>query len=154
VARRSAGIVLYRSAPALEVLLVHPGGPFFAKKDAGVWSIPKGEYEDGDDPLACALREFEEETGARVEAASAVELGTIVQRGGKRVTAWAIEGDLDAAATHSNTFVMEWPPRSGRQQEFPEIDRAEWFALGTARSKVVKGQMPLLDALEQKLSLR
>jgi predicted NUDIX family NTP pyrophosphohydrolase len=145
VARRSAGIVLYRNA--LEVLLVHPGGPFFAKKDAGVWSIPKGEYEDGDDPLACALREFEEETGTRLEAASPVELGTIVQRGGKRVTAWAIEGDLDAAATRSNTFVMEWPPRSGAQREFPEVDRAQWFAVDEAREKLVPAQVELLDRL-------
>jgi predicted NUDIX family NTP pyrophosphohydrolase len=147
VARRSAGIVLYRSAPALEVLLVHPGGPFFAKKDAGVWSIPKGEYEDGDDPLACALREFEEETGTRVDAASAVELGTIVQRAGKRVTAWGIEGDLDAAATHSNTFVMEWPPRSGVQREFPEVDRSQWFTADEAREKLVPAQVELLDRL-------
>ena len=147
MARRSAGIVLYRDALALEVLLVHPGGPFFAKKDAGVWSIPKGEYEDGDDPLACALREFEEETGTRLQAASPLELGTIVQRGGKRVTAWAIEGDLDAAATSSNTFVMEWPPRSGAQREFPEVDRASWFTVDEAREKLVPAQVELLDRL-------
>jgi predicted NUDIX family NTP pyrophosphohydrolase len=145
VARRSAGIVLYRNA--LEVLLVHPGGPFFAKKDAGVWSIPKGEYDDGDDPLACALREFEEETGTRLDDVSPVELGTIEQRGGKRVTAWAVEGDLDAAATRSNTFVMEWPPRSGVQREFPEVDRAEWFTVDEAREKLVPAQVELLDRL-------
>jgi predicted NUDIX family NTP pyrophosphohydrolase len=152
VAQRSAGIVLYRNALALEVLLVHPGGPFFAKKDAGVWSIPKGEYEDGDEPLACALREFEEETGTRLEAASPVELGTIVQRGGKRVTAWAIEGDLDAAATRSNTFVMEWPPRSGVQREFPEVDRAGWFGVDVAREKLVPAQVELLDRLVEFLT--
>ena len=150
MARRSAGIVLYRNG--LEVLLVHPGGPFFAKKDAGVWSIPKGEYDDGDDPLACALREFEEETGTRLEAASPVELGTIVQRGGKRVTAWAIEGDLDATATRSNTFVMEWPPRSGVQREFPEVDRAEWFTVDEAREKLVPAQVELLDRLVELVS--
>jgi predicted NUDIX family NTP pyrophosphohydrolase len=150
VARRSAGIVLYRNA--LEVLLVHPGGPFFAKKDDGVWSIPKGEYDDGDDPLACALREFEEETGTRLEAASPVELGTIVQRGGKRVTAWAIEGDLDVTAARSNTFVMEWPPRSGVQREFPEVDRAEWFTVDEARAKLVPAQVELLDRLVELVS--
>ena len=143
--RRSAGIVLYRDG--LEVLLVHPGGPFFAKKDAGVWSIPKGEYEDGDDPLACALREFEEELGSQLTAESPIELGTIVQRGGKHVTAWAVEGDLDPSTAHSNTFVMEWPPRSGKQREFPEVDRAEWFAVDAAREKLVPAQVELLDRL-------
>jgi predicted NUDIX family NTP pyrophosphohydrolase len=145
VPRRSAGIVLYRNA--LEVLLVHPGGPFFAKRDAGVWSIPKGEYEDGDDPLACALREFEEELGTPLEADAPIELGTIIQRGGKRVTAWAVEGDLDAATAHSNTFVMEWPPRSGEHREFPEVDRAEWFSIEQAREKLVAAQVELLDRL-------
>jgi predicted NUDIX family NTP pyrophosphohydrolase len=147
VPRRSAGIVLYRGG--LEVLLVHPGGPFFAKRDAGVWSIPKGEYEDGDDPLACALREFEEELGTGLDADAPIELGTIVQRGGKRVTAWAVEGDLDATTAHSNTFVMEWPPRSGVQREFPEVDRAEWFSVEVAREKLVPAQVELLDRLVQ-----
>jgi predicted NUDIX family NTP pyrophosphohydrolase len=150
VARRSAGIVLYRNA--IEVLLVHPGGPFFAKKDAGVWSIPKGEYEDGDDPLACALREFEEELGTALEADSPIELGTIVQRGGKHVIAWAVEGDLDPSSAHSNTFTMEWPPRSGRQQEFPEVDRAEWFSVQEAREKLVPAQVELLDRLVERVS--
>jgi predicted NUDIX family NTP pyrophosphohydrolase len=145
VARRSAGIVLYRGA--LEVLLVHPGGPFFAKRDDGVWSIPKGEYEDGEDPLQSALREFEEELGAPLEADDPIELGTIVQRGGKRVTAFAVQGDLDATAAHSNTFLMEWPPRSGRQQSFPEVDRAEWFSIDDARAKLVPAQVELLDRL-------
>jgi predicted NUDIX family NTP pyrophosphohydrolase len=152
VARRSAGIVLYRSgASGLEVLLVHPGGPFWAKKDAGAWSIPKGEYDDGEDPLACALREFEEETGTRLDADDVVELGSIRQKGGKEVTAWAVAGDLDPATVRSNTFVMEWPPRSGRQAEFPEIDRAEWFSLDVARSKLVAAQAELLDRVVERV---
>jgi predicted NUDIX family NTP pyrophosphohydrolase len=150
VARRSAGIVLYRpGADGLEVLLVHPGGPFWAKKDAGAWSIPKGEYEDGEDPLACALREFEEETGTRLDASEVVELGSIRQRSGKQVSAWAVAGDLDTASVRSNTFVMEWPPRSGRQAEFPEIDRAEWFGVDVAREKLVPAQAELLDRLQR-----
>jgi predicted NUDIX family NTP pyrophosphohydrolase len=149
VARRSAGIVLYRNA--LEVLLVHPGGPFFAKKDAGVWSIPKGEYEDGDDPLACALREFEEELGTPLAADSPIELGTIVQRGGKRVIAWAVEGDLDPTTAHSNTFTMEWPPRSGVQREFPEVDRAAWFSVDEAREKLVPAQVELVERLVERV---
>jgi predicted NUDIX family NTP pyrophosphohydrolase len=152
MARRSAGILLYREgADGLEVLLVHPGGPFWTKKDHGAWSIPKGEYEDGDDPLANALREFEEETGTRLEASEPVELGTVVQRGGKQVTAWALAGDLDPASVRSNTFTMEWPPRSGRQSEFPEVDRAEWFGLDEAREKLVPAQAELVDRLARAL---
>jgi predicted NUDIX family NTP pyrophosphohydrolase len=152
VARRSAGIVLHRSgASGLEVLLVHPGGPFWAKKDAGAWSIPKGEYEDGEDPLACALREFEEETGTRLDASDVVELGSIRQKGGKEVTAGAVAGDLDPSTVRSNTFVMEWPPRSGRSAEFPEIDRAEWFSADVARSKLVAAQAELVDRLLQRV---
>jgi predicted NUDIX family NTP pyrophosphohydrolase len=148
VARRSAGILLYREGGGgLEVLLVHPGGPFWAKKDLGAWSIPKGEYEDGEDPLACALREFAEETGTRLEAADAVGLGTITQRGGKQVTAWALAGDLDVASVRSNTFTMQWPPRSGREAEFPEIDRAEWFGLAKARERIIPAQAELVDRL-------
>ena len=148
MARRSAGIVLYRSGAAgIEVLLVHPGGPFWAKKDAGAWSIPKGEYEDGEDPLACALREFEEETGTRLADDDVVELGSVRQKSGKQVTAWAVAGDLDPATVRSNTFVMEWPPRSGRRGEFPEIDRAEWFDLQAAREKLVGGQVELIERL-------
>jgi predicted NUDIX family NTP pyrophosphohydrolase len=152
VARRSAGILLHRRRGELEVLLVHPGGPFWAKKDAGAWSIPKGEYEDGDDPLASALREFEEETGTRLEPDAPVELGTIVQRGGKRVSAWAVEGDLDPGTLRSNTFEMQWPPRSGVWREFPEVDRAEWFDVARAREKLVPAQAELLDRLEERLS--
>jgi predicted NUDIX family NTP pyrophosphohydrolase len=151
VARRSAGILLHRRRGELEVLLVHPGGPFWAKKDAGAWSIPKGEYEDGDDPLASALREFEEETGTRLEPDAPVELGTIVQRGGKRVSAWAVEGDLDPGTLRSNTFEMQWPPRSGVWREFPEVDRAEWFDVARAREKLVPAQAELLDRLEERL---
>ena len=152
MARRSAGIVLYRSGAAgIEVLLVHPGGPFWAKKDAGAWSIPKGEYEDGEDPLACALREFEEETGTRLADDDAVELGSVRQKSGKQVTAWAVAGDLDPATVRSNTFVMEWPPRSGRRAEFPEIDRAEWFGLDAAREKLVGGQVELIERLASRV---
>jgi predicted NUDIX family NTP pyrophosphohydrolase len=152
VARRSAGIILHRSgATGREVLLVHPGGPFWAKKDAGAWSIPKGEYEDGEDPLACALREFEEETGTQLDASDVVELGSIRQKGGKEVTAWAVAGDLDPSTVRSNTFVMEWPPRSGRQAEFPEIDRAEWFGVEAAREKLVPAQAELLDRVLERV---
>ena len=150
--RRSAGIVLYRAGAAgLEVLLVHPGGPFWAKKDLGAWSIPKGEYEPGEDPQACALREFEEETGTRLDAPELVELGAVVQKAGKEVTAWAARGDLDPASVRSNTFTMQWPPRSGREQEFPEIDRAAWFAVDEARAKLVAAQVELLDRLLERV---
>jgi predicted NUDIX family NTP pyrophosphohydrolase len=153
VARRSAGIVLHRSGSSgVEVLLVHPGGPFWARKDAGAWSIPKGEYEDGEDPLACALREFEEETGTRLAADDAVDLGSVRQKGGKEVTAWAVAGDLDPSAVRSNTFTMEWPPRSGRQAEFAEIDRAEWFAVDAARDKLVSAQVELIERLVERVS--
>jgi predicted NUDIX family NTP pyrophosphohydrolase len=145
--RRSAGILLYRRNGALEVLLVHPGGPFWARKDLGAWSIPKGEYEEGEDPLATALRELEEETGHRLEATDLLELGWIRQRGGKLLTAWAAQGDLDASAITSNTFTMEWPPRSGRRREFPEVDRAGWFDLPAAREKLLAAQTELLDRL-------
>jgi predicted NUDIX family NTP pyrophosphohydrolase len=150
VPRRSAGIVLHRVRDGVpEVLLVHPGGPFWAKKDAGAWSIPKGEYEDGEDPLACALREFEEETGTRLASDDVVELGSVRQKSGKQVTAWALAGDLDPSTVRSNTFTMQWPPRSGRQAEFPEIDRAQWFAVEAAREKLVPAQVELLDRLLQ-----
>jgi predicted NUDIX family NTP pyrophosphohydrolase len=150
--RRSAGIVLYRVADGgPEVLLVHPGGPFWAKKDLGAWSIPKGEYEPDEDARAAAVREFEEETGTRLPPDELVELGPVMQKGGKEVTAWAAPGDLDAAAVTSNSFEMEWPPRSGRRQEFPEIDRAEWFPLDAARAKLVDAQVELLDRLVERV---
>ena len=153
MAKRSAGILLYRvRLGALEVLLVHPGGPFWARRDAGAWSIPKGEYEDGEDPRACALREFEEETGTALTPGELVELGDVRQKGGKAVTAWAAEGDLDADRIRSNTFAMEWPPRSGRMAVVPEIDRAAWFGLEEARDKLVPAQAEFLDRLAQRLS--
>jgi predicted NUDIX family NTP pyrophosphohydrolase len=130
-----------------EVLLVHPGGPFWAKRDEGAWSIPKGEYEDGEDPRACALREFEEELGTPLAATELVELGSVRQKNGKLVTAWAADGDLDASAIRSNTFTLEWPPRSGRMREFPEVDRAAWFGLEEAREKINAAQSALLDRL-------
>ena len=152
MAKRSAGILLYRlRGGGPEVLLVHPGGPFWARRDAGVWSIPKGEYEDGDDPLACALREFEEETGSTPPPDELVELDDVKQKGGKVVTAWAAEGDLDADAVRSNTFKMEWPPRSGRTAEFPEIDRAGWFGIDEAREKLNPAQAEFLDRLVERL---
>jgi predicted NUDIX family NTP pyrophosphohydrolase len=152
VAKRSAGILLYRIAGGEpEVLLVHPGGPFWARKDAGAWSLPKGEYEDGEDPRAAALREFEEETGTALPPGELIELGSVKQKGGKTVSAWAAEGDLDAGAVRSNTFTMEWPPRSGRTAEFPEIDRAAWFGVEAAREKLVAAQAGFVDRLLERL---
>ncbi len=149
-ARRSAGILLYRDGThGLEVLLVHPGGPFWARRDAGAWSIPKGEYGDDEDPRACALREFAEETGTVLPPGELVELGSVTQKSGKVVSAWATEGDLDADAVRSNTFTIEWPPRSGRSATFPEIDRAGWFGLEAAREKVVPAQADFLDRLAE-----
>lgn len=147
MARRSAGLLLFRrAAPGLEVLLVHPGGPLWARKDAGAWSIPKGEVRDEEDPLAAARREFTEETGMEVSG-EFLPLGEVRQPGGKVVVAWAVEGDCDPASIRSNTFWMEWPPRSGRQRAFPEIDRAAWFPIAAAREKILNGQLPLLDRL-------
>jgi predicted NUDIX family NTP pyrophosphohydrolase len=147
---RSAGILLYRVGDrGLEVLLVHPGGPFFARKDDGAWGIPKGVYEDDEAPLAAARREFAEELGSPSPDGPALDLGEIRQKNGKRVTAWALEGDLDADVITSNTFTIEWPPRSGRHQEFPEIDRAGWFTLDAARVKILAAQAPLLDRLAE-----
>jgi predicted NUDIX family NTP pyrophosphohydrolase len=133
---------------AREVLLVHPGGPFWAKKDAGAWSIPKGEYDDGEDPRACAAREFEEELGTPVPAgAELAELGTVKLRSGKEIVAFAAVGDLDPETISSNTFTLEWPPRSGRMREFPEVDRAGWFGLDEALEKLNPAQAELLDRL-------
>ena len=151
--RRSAGIFLYRIRDgAIEVLLGHPGGPLFARKDDGVWSVLKGEIEPEEDPLAVARREFEEETGHPAPAGTLIDLGEIRQKGGKVVVAWAAEGDLDPALARSNTFALEWPPRSGRLAEFPEIDRVEWFDLETARAKVNPAQVALLDRLADALA--
>ena len=151
-AKRSAGILLYRrSGGEPEVLLVHPGGPFWTNKDEGAWSIPKGEYDDGEDPEACARREFKEETGTELAPGELAELGSVKQKSGKQVTAWAAEGDLDPAAVTSNTFEMEWPPRSGGRQSFPEVDRAEWFDLDAARAKLNPAQTAFLDRLVELL---
>ncbi|MFP4512224.1 MAG: NUDIX domain-containing protein [Acidimicrobiales bacterium] len=148
----SAGLVVYRRGAgpdpvALEVLLVHPGGPYWANKDDGAWSIPKGEHQPDEDPLGVARREFAEELGIAPPAGEARELGEVRQAGGKRVRAWAIAGDLDLSAVASNTFEMEWPPRSGERRSFPEIDRAEWLPMQVARTKILAGQLPLLDRL-------
>jgi predicted NUDIX family NTP pyrophosphohydrolase len=149
--RVSAGVLLYRVRDgALEVFLVHPGGPFWRRKDEGAWSIPKGEVEEGAEPLATALREFEEETGTALHG-EGVPLSPVRQPGGKLVRAWAVEGDIDPASIVSNTFAMEWPPRSGRRQSFPEVDRAGWFTLAQARTKILAGQQGLVDQLEKLL---
>ena len=152
MAKRSAGILLYRGKGAgLELLLVHPGGPFWAKKDLGAWSIPKGEYQEGEDPLAVARREFEEELGSPAPARDAIELGELAQPSRKLITAYAIEGDFDATTLKSNLFEMEWPPKTGRLQSFPEVDRAEWFSVGEAREKILPGQRPFIDRLLERL---
>jgi predicted NUDIX family NTP pyrophosphohydrolase len=144
----SAGILAYRKgAHGLEILLVHPGGPFWRKKDSGAWSIPKGEIHASDDPEHTARREFAEELGLSASIGPLQALGDVRQRGGKRVIAFAGEGHFDPAALTSNTFDIEWPPRSGRRQNFPEVDRAEWFDIEVARTKMLSGQVELLDRL-------
>jgi predicted NUDIX family NTP pyrophosphohydrolase len=151
--RRSAGILLWRSSPTgVEVLLGHMGGPYWARQDAGAWTIPKGEYEPGDDPLATARREFTEETGFPVPGGELVDLGEIRQSGGKVVRAWALAGDLDPASAVSNTVEIEWPPRSGRVATFPELDRVDWFEVPTARAKIITAQQALLDRLLEQLA--
>lgn len=153
--RVSAGILMYRLAGDghLEVLLAHPGGPYFANRDAGDWTIPKGEPDGPEEALlAVGRREFEEETGSPVDpSAPTIQLGSIVQKGGKVVHAWAVQGDLDPALAHSNEFEVEWPPRSGRRQVFPEIDRVAWFGPDEARRRVKATQIPFLDRLEAAL---
>jgi predicted NUDIX family NTP pyrophosphohydrolase len=153
--KRSAGILLFRKTGAepLEFLLVHPGGPYWAKRDLGSWSIPKGQIEDGEDPRDCALREMGEELGAApaLEPGDLLELGSVRQRAGKVVEAWAAEAEFDPAALFSNTFALEWPPRSGVEQEFPEVDRAEWFEPTRARRKILPAQAALLDRLLEHL---
>jgi len=154
--RESAGILLYRgSAERLELLLAHPGGPFWAKKDGGAWTIPKGEIDPGEERVACALREMAEELGAppRLEAATLIPLGSVKQKA-KVVHCWAGEGDFDPEVLESNSFEMEWPPRSGRRQEFPEVDRAEWFSPERAREKILAAQAPFVDRLEAALESR
>ncbi len=149
--KQSAGLLLFRErAGHLEVLLVHPGGPFWKNKDDGAWSIPKGEFADGDNPLAAARREFEEETGCRAEG-EVIALRPLKQTGGKVVHAWAVRGDLDPDRIRSNTFLLEWPPKSGRRQEFPEVDRAAWFPLDLARQKILRGQVGFIDQLRDDL---
>jgi predicted NUDIX family NTP pyrophosphohydrolase len=151
MSEHSAGILLYRYRHGvLQVFLVHPGGPFWVNKDAGAWSIPKGLYQDGEDPLAAARREFSQETGFEIDG-DFIELGELRQPSKKIVRAWAIEGDIDATRITSNRFALEWPPHSGQQQEFPEVDKGEWFGLQTAGRKIIKGQAPFLDRLQSKL---
>ena len=144
----SAGILMYRfHGELIEVLLVHPGGPFWKNKDSGAWSIPKGEYDkEKEDALEAAKREFSEETGCQAEG-QFIPLSTIKQSGGKIVTVWAVEGNCDAGSIRSNTFSMEWPPKSGKQQQFPEVDRAGWFSIEQAREKILKSQAGLIDQL-------
>jgi predicted NUDIX family NTP pyrophosphohydrolase len=153
--RRSAGLLLYRRRNGcLEVLLVHPGGPFWARKDDGAWSIPKGEHGPGEDPLAAARREFAEETGAAAPAGEALALGAFRQPSGKIVEAWAVEGDFDPARLNSNSFTMEWPPRSGKMREVPEVDRAGWFIPEEGMRKLIKGQRPILNAFLERYQSR
>lgn len=148
----SAGLLVYRrDADAVRVLLVHPGGPYWARKDAGAWSVPKGEHADHEDPLTVAYREFAEELGQAPPDGEPEPLGEVTQPGGKVVRAWALAGDVDVSELHSNTFTLEWPPRSGRLQEFPEVDRAEWVTVADARAKLLRGQLPLLDRLVDRL---
>ena len=147
--KKSAGLLMFRQCDGgLEVLLVHPGGPFWVKKDIGSWSIPKGEYTSEEDPFDVAKREFNEETGFQASG-EFIPLTPLKQPSGKIITAWAFEGDCDASAIQSNTFVMEWPPRSGRQQEFPEVDRVGWFPIRVAKEKVTKGQVGFLEEVER-----
>jgi predicted NUDIX family NTP pyrophosphohydrolase len=147
MAKTSAGVLLFRLQDhELQIFLVHPGGPFWANKDAGSWSIPKGEYSEEEDPFEVAKREFREETGFEADGEFR-ELEMVRQPGGKRVRAWALQGECDADAVKSNLFSMEWPPRSGRQAQFPEVDRAGWFGIEAARQKILKGQLPFIDQL-------
>jgi predicted NUDIX family NTP pyrophosphohydrolase len=149
--KRSAGLLMFRRRdPEVEVFLVHPGGPFWSNKDAGAWMIPKGEYVDGELPLDAARREFHEETGFEANG-EFIDLGTVRQAGGKLVSAWAFEGDCDPRRLTSNSCMVEWPPRSGRTIEIPEVDRGAWYSLSAAKSSILKSQQPFLDALVTKL---
>jgi predicted NUDIX family NTP pyrophosphohydrolase len=152
VPKSSAGLLLYRfTNDLIEMLLVHPGGPFWAKKDDGAWSIPKGEYTTGEDPWAVALREFGEEIGLPAPAGHRIDMGAVTQPSGKVVTVFAVHGDLDVTDVHSNTFELEWPKGSGRIRTFPEVDRVEWFSVTEARTKLLKGQLPFVDRLLEQL---
>jgi predicted NUDIX family NTP pyrophosphohydrolase len=150
--KKSAGILFYRiNNNHTEVLLIHPGGPYWAKKDAGAWSIPKGEFSEDENPLDAAKREVEEETGIKVSG-KFIELTPVKQKSGKLIYAWAVEGNFDPAEIKSNTFEIEWPPKSGKLQSFPEVDRAEWFITEEAKQKIVPGQVPLIEELRTKLN--
>lgn len=151
--RRSAGLLVYRHGPdgAVEVLLAHPGGPLWASRDEGVWTVPKGEFQDGETPWDVARREFEEETGHPAPAGDPIDLGEIRQKGGKLVVAYGLEGDVDPAAAHSNTFELEWPPRSGRWITVPEIDRVAWFSPDEAKKRIKDTQIPFIDRLGEGL---
>jgi predicted NUDIX family NTP pyrophosphohydrolase len=153
--KRSAGLLVYRlnEEGDIEVLLIHPGGPFFAKKDEGVWSIPKGEYEEGEDPLTVALREFNEETGNSITAETFIELPNVKLSSGKIISSWAVEQNFDQPFISSNLFEMEWPPRSGKKQSFPETDKAEWFDIPSALRKIFPSQQLLIETLKEKLKL-
>lgn len=153
MAKLSAGILVFRRPTSdVEVFLVHPGGPFWEKKDVGAWSLPKGEYTQGEDPFSVAKREFEEETSLKIDG-NFIALGDIRQPSGKVITAWAVEGEADPTRVKSNLFTMEWPPKSEQTQSFPEVDRAGWFVLSDARAKILKGQVGFLDRLQEKLEI-
>jgi predicted NUDIX family NTP pyrophosphohydrolase len=155
--RESAGVLLFRRRAAIELLLVHPGGPYWARKDLGAWSVPKGEPDPGEEPQRCALRELGEELGPAAPAldpAELIGLGSVRQKGGKLVHAWGAEADFDPAALDSNGFELEWPPRSGSRSEFPEVDRAEWFDPEEARRRILAAQAPLIDRLLESISMR
>jgi len=152
--KNSAGILLYRfNNNSLEVFLVHPGGPYFAKKDNGAWSIPKGEFKVEESPLDAAKREFKEETGVDIPGTDFIELSPIEQKNDKTVYAWALQGNIDVSIIKSNDFEIEWPPKSGKKQSFPEIDKGQWFYIATAKQKINERQVPLLDELFKKLNL-
>lgn len=150
--RRSAGILLFRHRDGVEVLLAHPGGPFWARRDAGAWSLPKGEHGPDEPPLSAALREFEEELGRPVPPGARLDLGEVRQAGGKTVRAWAVEGDLDPTTITPGTFELEWPRGSGRVRTIPEVDRVAWFDLPEARTRLLAGQRPFLDRLAERLA--
>jgi predicted NUDIX family NTP pyrophosphohydrolase len=156
MSKRSAGLLIYRYKVEneIELLLVHPGGPFFTKKDTGVWSIPKGEYEDGEDALEVAKRELEEETGNTIGNGNFVKLKPVTIKSGKQITAWAVRTDFEKCFICSNNFEMEWPPKSGKKQSFPEVDRADWFSVKVAKEKINPGQLPLVNELVEMLKKR